>query len=226
MVACAAEDPAAEQSTHDIVGGSETEHYPAVVLLEGDSWCTGTVVAPRTVLTAAHCENARDHILIGHDVEDRDAMIEIDIDRFVPHPDYESDWRPHDIAYVILAEEAPVKPALVSVGIDTWLEGHALTFVGFGRDHVDGGSGRKRKARIEVTSVKDDFVMTGNTLRTWLFSGPQFCDGDSGGPGLFEWEGTDIVVSVNSGSNCRSYGRSVRVDVHEEFVAEGLRQGA
>src|SRR5690349_5575571 len=40
-----------------IVNGQETSDYPAtgMLLVQGQPYCTGTVVAPRTVITAAHC---------------------------------------------------------------------------------------------------------------------------------------------------------------------------
>src|SRR5688500_3278933 len=65
LVACGPEEPAdsfegdvgAGEIESEIVGGATTTAYPAVVAIAqgGQAFCTGTLIAPRTVLTADHC---------------------------------------------------------------------------------------------------------------------------------------------------------------------------
>ncbi len=217
-----------------IVGGRQTLGFMEVgaLTLDGDIQCSGTVIGPSTVLTAAHC-------IWGFDTQ-KDAM------RFLLGPnitqpsegpfvvtgwDYPRGepvgfrYNPHtqedDIGVVYV--DPPFKQAPVTLPGDTlpWIEiinkGISLTFVGFGYDKVNGnleGLGIKREASWQIHSVEN---------RRVLFSVPKrnTCKGDSGGPAFF-YEETDpenkkrIQVAVTSGGDfpgC-TFGIETRVDAY------------
>ncbi|MFI1169497.1 S1 family peptidase [Streptomyces sp. NPDC020801] len=50
-----------------VVGGSETENPGWVVALDGDSFCTGSLVSSSWVVTAKHCMNSVSQARIGSD---------------------------------------------------------------------------------------------------------------------------------------------------------------
>ena len=105
-----------------IVGGdSESGHPAAGALLYNDEQsCSGTVIAPRLVLTAAHClaefGSAQGHsFYIGTNANDLTTGTVIEITELIPHSEFSYESNTHDIGLVRLAEDAPVEP----VGFNT-----------------------------------------------------------------------------------------------------------
>jgi hypothetical protein len=199
-----------------IVGGRVETGYPAVgALLTADGGlCTGTVVARRWVLTAAHCvEGGVDGAVFafGHTVDAPSRVIDVTGGR--AHPQYDGERIVNDIALVRLASDAPVEPLPMVSSLDG-TEGADLTFVGFGvTSGRTGDSGTKRSVVIPLAELDATTFM-------YTVRGRNTCSGDSGGPAFLLQNGVPVVAGVTSygDASCRQYGVDTRVDVYRDWI--------
>ncbi|MBM4319670.1 MAG: trypsin-like serine protease [Deltaproteobacteria bacterium] len=214
------EELAIEGSSSAIIGGRPTDAFPAVGALtyRGQTLCTGTVFAPRQVLTAAHCvvdfHPWELRFVLGPDAERPERVLEIAELR--PHPRYHEFV--NDIAVITLAYPAPVEPIGLLGQMDYSWVGTPLLFVGYGV--TDGrnktGAGRKRSIAIPIAEVAP------TTFRYSEDHGGT-CNGDSGGPALYrEGAGEWLVAGVTSYGDvgCLRYAVDTRVDAFLGFILD------
>jgi hypothetical protein len=204
-----------------ITGGEVHTGHPAVGRLQvgSDQMCTGTLVGPRSVLSAAHC------------LKDPSIFFVLDSGAVLPaagavkHPSHAGDGEPYDIALVTLQNPSDVEPILLATQPPS--PGQALTLIGYGTTAcrqvmVDGqptlvcedDEGVKRLAENtveEVTDLEFTFTGLGNT-----------CKGDSGGPALSEEAGREVVLGVTSRGDmpCGTKGYDTRVDRFVSWLEE------
>ncbi len=233
----------------NIVGGEPTADWPAVVALYAysntqgsDAFCSGTLIAPDAVLTAAHCvDRLREHtdggsnvyVVFGTDVRGgSDGFAQV-VDA-VQHPD----WVPgsehdeeagSDVAVLKLDAAVDVAPMPLNEAPvdDAWL-GLELDVVGWGRTAEEAGdAGTKRHVAVPVTGYADWYVQLGEAG-----SGRNACYGDSGGAvlrtfddGVTRLVGVSTLLWWHAGAEdacVDGWGWHLRVDARRDFVDEAL----
>lgn len=215
-----AEDVEASDEQRDpIVGGQTTNAFPAVGALTrfGSTHCTATVIAPRKLLTAAHCLKgftaSSMKFVLGGSVSAPTHTLSVA--SITPHPQYNESTLTNDIGIVTLASDAPVPPMKLLPSMDQSFVGKELLYVGYGVSNGvnQTGAGTKRYVRMPTSQV-----MT-KQFR-YQTAGKNTCNGDSGGPAFAEINGELLLAGVTSygDANCTQYGVDTRADAFKDFM--------
>jgi secreted trypsin-like serine protease len=197
---------------------SEDAHGAVVALLsKGEVTCTGVLVGPYAIATAAHClrPTAPDQVFFGADPTGDGVSIDIVETRV--HVDFSEDDLSNDIGLVGLAKKAPARPVRLYDGEldDEALTNASIRIVGFGATNGTGDSSDpiKREGISKIQTVESDVFR--------LVAAPsQTCTGDSGGPAFITIDDEDVLIGITSSGDvdCKSYGRDLRVDAYKDFI--------
>lgn len=214
-----------------IIGGIPTEDFPDCVAVgTGEAWCcSGTLVGPARVVTAAHCVagGCARRIFIGSDVNRPLAGRQIDVAQAIVHPAYHGTSPRADIAVLILAERAAVEPRAIAPASAIEVVATAR-IAGYGNTDVLSRTGYGRRRIVDVP-VAHAHAAFGADLNTEFVAGAPFldrdsCQGDSGGPAYVEDRGAWVLAGATSraieGSirRCGDGGIYTRVGAYEGWV--------
>jgi MYXO-CTERM domain-containing protein len=208
LASCSSNESASSTS-QSIIGGTPDGGDPSVVLLGGGGvWCTGTLVAPNVVLTAAHCISANNNfVYLGPQYLGDAGGSVLSVAKSYQHPDYATN-KSVDIGIVVLSSSSAVTPSAFSTTAPTVNE--SVHVVGFGNTaNPTEPSFTKMQVDVPISAVASDSFSTG----------PAICAGDSGGPAF----ASGVIAGVVSGHSIQACGGTagyVRVDLYAQWIQQ------
>ncbi|WP_441241322.1 S1 family peptidase [Tardiphaga sp. 768_D3_N2_1] len=196
-----------------LVGGAnvrDDEIGRAVITIVGSrgNFCSGALIAPTLVLSAAHCVTpGASYKIVLYDAQKQPQLLAVK--RVADHPQFNAQGiKAHrasaDVALLQLADPLPGKTALpLGVPTEPFAAGQSYLVAGIGvAARGDGKSGGTvRAAQLTSTSHPGKLQIrlvdpaTDNTR-----DGLGACTGDSGGPVLQQQNGRNVVIGVVSWS--------------------------
>ena len=225
LSACSPSLPLPAQSRTSAItnGANDDGDLGVVAIMQGTTLvCTATLIAPRLVLTAAHCLTDEGMPQAYFGSAPGDGGPERAIATVRRHPQFDPATLTNDVAMALLADAAPAGATpwpLPATPLDDGAVGTTLRLVGFGRTAAGDTSAARKRAGMTVLAS-----LTANEL-DFAPSPSQTCEGDSGGPAFATVGGVEAIVGVTSSGDvsCAAMARDMRVDAYADtFIAPFL----
>lgn len=222
--------------------------HPNVVFLTHSGYsCTGSLIAPKLVLTARHCVsenvtqgigcdiygNSQNGDHVGNDYTPSSIQVHtgaspgatVAVGTQILHPPGKNLCN-NDIALVVLNQAVAGTPIKIRTTYAPAI-GEIGTAVGYGGTNQNGGGAgsRRRRENVPVISVGQDWNQLNGANE--LAAGQAVCPGDSGGP-LLSAGGAVIGVAsrVSDCDNPNATAKYVRLDSHKALIDQAFAAAA
>ena len=198
------------------VGPNDWDDTVGIVMRGSYVGCTGTLIHPKVVLTAAHCLGGITSVAIGSKNWADEIPELIDVAEVHEYPNSQSSF---DVAVLVLEQRSKFEPRAVGIEctVDDYLvDGAEVAVVGFGATR-ESGNGSTSVLHEGVTYVQDadgdaNYVdVNGERIYTGFNgsvspggevgaggNGVDACFGDSGGPLYLKTDDGHVLVGVTS----------------------------
>ena len=231
-------------SAAPITGGSASDDGSVVAIAQSSTViCSGAIIAPHAVLTAAHClSDARLPDVVEGPVPATGVHHRV-VGAFV-HPDYNPDTFDHDLAVVVVEDVLAGAPLPYASTLPAAaVPGAIVRVVGYGRTVANDPeppvqhAGTSRIDAVDALRIQSSAAAphaggggagrrrrdAAHARRSQPRAAPSpGAEGDSGGPALIDDGGILRIIGVASTGDvaCTQFARHTRVDVHAAFVAD------
>jgi V8-like Glu-specific endopeptidase len=183
--------------------------------------CTGTLVAPNVVLTAAHCVSFSIFTLTFEGGEDyRSPVFRFNAVEWHPHPQWRDFPPEYDLAVVIIDGDtaaAGITPIPVSQETRSLL-GETIQAVGYGMTGSNPNNSIRWWTTLLVNRETPDYRSTYGNGSTGM------CEGDSGGPMLYTMPDGQVYVmgplSSGDSEDCLGHDFWPRTDFYLDFLRD------
>ncbi|XP_045488190.1 phenoloxidase-activating enzyme isoform X2 [Pieris rapae] len=216
-------------SGNRIFGGVATniDEYPWLALLQYAReflLCSGSLITPTLILTAAHCINGPNRAplfarLAEYNITsfptdtvetdgggfDSSTVVIIPVENTLSHPDHNLSKRLHDIGFVKLKKAAVFSDFIKIICLPTvdffpeFNKKTNFTVAGWGLD--ESGDSSDVKKHVKLPFVRDDYCKERysdlpllNVICAGGEAGKDSCNGDSGGPLMYEVSSSNYAV--------------------------------
>jgi secreted trypsin-like serine protease len=214
-------DQANESSGLDIINGSTPSDNGlierstvALVGSDGQPFCSGTLIAERFVVSAAHClKNYYNRLYIAFGRDGREFSY-VEASDWQIHPSYSGSFYqsvPADISMIALSADAPAGYEPIPVYQGSLRRGDTIYLAGFGQTE-SGSSGGLLYKGVTVNSADTDEFSVSNGA----------CYGDSGGPAyVFDGASLQVIGATSRGTaGCRGDAVYTNVDYFRSWIGQ------